>query len=336
MITIKEMAEKIGVSPTTVSNVIHGKVKEVSKDTIDKVKQVVKDYNYIPNMNARTLAQKYSKIIGVMMNYPKVDERNAVQDPFNSEILGALESKIREAGYYMMLYASDKVEDILNLTATWNVDGAIIMGLHANDCYIIKKQTEKPVVFIDTYFNDDEIDYVNVGLEDRKGAYEMTKYLINQGHEKIAFLADNRIGVDEERWNGYIQALQERNIKENYFIPFGKENNDLNITLDKMYEKIDEFTALFFASDYYAMKSINYFMDRGIEVPNDISIVGFDDNILGRNMRPKLTTVRQNPTDKGILAVKQLMCLIHNEPLEQMNIRLSTELIIRDTVKKLN
>lgn len=337
MVTIKEMADKIGVSPTTVSNVIHGKTKEVSQQTIEMVMQVVKENNYIPNMSARTLAQNSSRIIGVIMKYHQIEEKNAVQDPFHSEIIGALEAKIREAGYYMMLYSSDNVEDILKLTATWSVDGLILLGVHAHDCQSIKKQTEKPIVFIDCYFYDDGIPYVNVGLEDMKSTYDMTNYIISQGHTKIAFLADNRIGVDEERWKGYYQALKDHNINcgEQNFIQLDSDPEVLNASLEKLYHRISEFTALFFASDFYAIKAINFFHDRGLKVPDDISVVGFDDNILGRNIRPRLTTVRQNPSEKGELAVKQLVCMLNNEKLDRNNIRVSAKLMIRDTVKNL-
>lgn len=338
MVTIKAMADKIGVSPTTISNVIHGNTKEVSAETIDKVQLIIKESNYIPNMSARTLAQKCSKIIGVVMKYPKTRGRNAVQDPFNGEVLGALETSISAMGYYMMMYSTDNIEDILKLTATWNVDGLILLGIHAVECQDIKRQTTKPIVFIDCYFYNDEIDYVNVGLEDKESAYEMTQYIISQGHKRIAFLADNRVGVDEERWGGYYQALKDNGIHSNEtdFIYLGADEESLKLSLEQVLLRITDFTALFFASDYYATKAINFFTDHHVNVPDVISIVGFDDNILGRNMRPRLTTIRQNPTLKGTLAVEQLLKLIREEPLEKSNIRLPAQVMIRDTVKNLN
>lgn len=337
MITIKEMADIIGVSPTTVSNVIHGRVKETSKETIEKVKKVIKEYNYIPNMSARTLSQNSSKIIGVVLKYQLIKGKNIMQDPFNSEILGSIEKNISEAGYYMMFYSSGRADDVLHLTATWNVDGLIVIGAHSKDCQKIEKHTNKPVVFIDCYFYDDGIDYVNIGLEDKKCAYKMTEYLIEEGHEKIAFLADNCIGVDEERYTGYTEALQDNGLplEEKNYINLDSELIPLKDNLERICDRRKEFTALFCASDYYAMKVVNYLMDNKINVPEDISVVGFDDNILGSNMRPRLTTIRQNPTLKGKIAVKCLMRLIGKQPLMKNNIKLTGQLIIRDTVKKI-
>ena len=99
---------------------------------------------------------------------------------------------------------------------------------------------------------------------------------------------------------------------------------------------MNEFTALFFASDYYASFAVNYFYDRGIRVPEDISVVGFDDNTFARNTRPRLTTMRQNPSEKGRTAVAQVLRLINNENIPVHNIRLDAELVIRDSVKDIS
>ena len=139
MITIKEMANIIGVSSTTVSNVIHGKTKEVSKETVEKVNELLEKYRYVPNMNARNLAKKDSKIIGVVYKYNKNTDNNFIQDPFASEILGAIEVQIRKHEYYTMIYLSEELDDILRFVSSWNVDGLIAVGFWPDDCHIMKK-----------------------------------------------------------------------------------------------------------------------------------------------------------------------------------------------------
>ena len=209
MITIKELADKLGVSTTTISNVIHGKTGEVSQATIETVQRAVRDYNYIPNMSARALAQKSSRIIGVVLKFNPQKELNALQDPFAGELMGALEASIREAGYYMMQYVAPNVGDIVRLMKTWNVDGLVLSGFHAQDYKQIRAQTQKPMVFVDCYFGDVGIPYSNVGLEDQTGGRIMTEYLISLGHERIAYLSDNRIGNDWMRWLGYCEAMEQ-------------------------------------------------------------------------------------------------------------------------------
>jgi LacI family transcriptional regulator len=337
LITIKEMAQIIGISQTTVSNVIHGKTKEVSQKTIDEVKKVIEEYHYVPNMSARALAKNSSKIIGVIIRYPRIKNRNAAEEPFNGELAGSLEMNIRKAGYYMMFYCPNEVEGVLNFSSTWNVDGLIVLGLTPAECQKIYQYVKKPMVFIDSYFYDDGNPYVNVGLDDQQGAYEMTKYLIEQGHKKIGFFANNCFGVDEERWKGYLRALDEFGVHSAVREPYllGQLPDELEKSLQRIYAQELTLTASFFSSDYFALNAIRFLREKGLKVPDDVSVAGFDDNVLAKNAYPKLTTVHQDPTMKGKLAVKQLIRLINNQPLEQNNIKLPTNLVIRDSVRKI-
>ena len=113
MITIKEMAEMLGISTTTVSNVINGKTSEVSQKTAEKVQKLLDEYDYVPNMNAKNLAQNHSRLIGIVLKRRKDKYDNIFTDPFHGELLGALEAAIRERGYYMMLYTSEDIDEIV-------------------------------------------------------------------------------------------------------------------------------------------------------------------------------------------------------------------------------
>lgn len=341
VVTIKDMAEMAGVSPTTVANVLHGRTKKMSPETLEKVQQVIKDSKYVANMGARVLANSGSKIIGVIMTYSRRGEMNAAQDPFYGEIIGALENEIRQNGYFMMLYTSADVEESLKMAAAWNIEGLIVLGCLSEECTKFKENTKMPLVFIDSYFNDNEDDYVNVGLQDFVGAYKMTNYIIKEGHRKIGFLADeyNPVGVDRQRLEGYKKALKENNIefRENCYIQLNYKKVVRHKNLQEFGKKrLKEFTALFFASDFYAVDAMNIFYDNNIRIPEDISIVGFDNNIFSEQCRPKLTTVKQNVSKKAMYAVKLLLKIINKEQLELKNIHLPTELVIRESVKKLN
>ncbi len=341
MVTIKDMAEKAGVCPTTVSNVLHGRTNKVSQETLEKVQRVIAESKYVSNMGARLLANNGSRIIGVIMNYERREDQNAIQDPFYSELIGSLEREIRNQGYFMMLYTAKNIAESLKLASAWNVEGLIMVGTTMDGCAKLKRNTDKPVVFIDCYFHNDDIIYTNVGLQDRRGGYQMTKYLIGQGHRRIAFLADSDdpVGVDRERFEGYKAALNEEGIglkKEDYiYISFDKKER-MNTFEDICSNRINEYTALFFSSDFYAVDAIHYFMDKNISVPKDISIVGFDDNVFARQCRPKLTTVRQNVTNKAKYAVSQMKDLILGNSLDEYDIKLPIEIIVRDSVKNLN
>ena len=129
MITIKEMAEMLGISTTTVSNVINGKTSEVSQKTAEKVQKLLDEYDYVPNMNAKNLAQNHSRLIGIVLKRRKDKYENIFTDPFHGELLGALESAIREQGYYMMIYISEDIEEIVRNIVGWNTEGLILIGM---------------------------------------------------------------------------------------------------------------------------------------------------------------------------------------------------------------
>ncbi|MDD3277804.1 MAG: LacI family DNA-binding transcriptional regulator [Lachnospiraceae bacterium] len=339
MITIKEIAKELGMSTTTVSNVIHKKTGEVSPATVEKVEEALKEYNYIPNMSARNLAQNESKIIGVAMRAREDKYDNALNDPFSGALIGGIEKSLRYTGYYMMIYISDDVSELAKHISLWNADGLILLGILGEEWKEIKKHYAKPTVFIDSYFDNSLKQLVNVGLQDRKGAYDMTKYLISCGHRRIAFMADNCIGVDEERFNGFVQALQEAGIafdREKDFLFHIPAREERQKSYARICDRCREYTAVFCASDYYAVNLMNELENRGIRVPEQLSIVGFDDNYYASAHRPALTTVHQDPEYKGELAVQQLIRMIQGEELEENRILLPTEVIIRDTVKVIN
>jgi Transcriptional regulators len=337
MITVKEMADILGISTTTVNNVVHGRTKEVSKATIEKVQKLIEEYDYVPNMSARNLAQNKSKIIGVAMKAQKEKYDNALKDNYTGELVGAIEKCVRNSGYFMMVYFYENINEIIKYVSSWNVDGLILLGMNGDECLKIKKKFRQPMIFIDSYYADDITKFINVGLEDEKGSYEMTKYLLECGHKKIAFLADNCMGVDAKRFLGYRRALEEYNIEytDDNFILLTPGEAIIESSFAEVRRCTELYTAFFCASDYYAAIVMNYLIDHGLKIPQDISIVGFDDNIYARIVRPALTTVHQDVTQKGEIAVERLLSLLRGEELEHSKIVLPVSLVIRDSVKKI-
>lgn len=338
MITIKEIADILGISTTTVNNVIHGKTREVSKATTQRVQKLIDEYEYVPNMNARNLAGNKSKIIGVAMNARKDKYDNALKDIYTGELVGTIERCVRSSGYFMMIYISGDVNEIIKNVSTWNVDGLILLGMLGQDYIKIRSKFEKPIIVVDSYFEDDITDYVNVGLEDKKGGYEITKYLIECGHKRISFLADNCIGVDCERYLGYKEALEDHHIEyqEQDFFVITPGEKKIEASLLELLTYSEQYTAIICASDYYAAMVTNYMTDHGKKIPQDISIVGFDDNAYAQMVRPAITTVHQDVARKGEVVVKKLFKLIKGEKLEKSRIVLPIQLMIRNSVKKLS
>ena len=340
MITIKEIASRLGLSTTTVSNVIHGKTREVSAETIERVQKFLEEVEYVPNINARNLAQGQSKIIGVVLkslDFRLWHSSNILSDPFVADMIGGIEKAVRDAGYYMMLYISDDIAEIIQHISIWNVDGLILFSMMDDDGNRVAAKYHKPIVCIDTYSSANNDDFVNVGLDDAKGAYDAVKYLIGSGHRKIGFVTDNRVGVDEQRFWGYRRALAESGIEysdKDFFLM--KPSKELvNDNIMKLCSKAKDYSALFCCSDIYAAIMMAALKERGFRIPEDISIVGFDDNLYSRICTPRLTTVHQDADEKGRVAVETLVGMIMGREPALKKIVLKTHLVTRNSVRKI-
>ncbi len=338
MITIKEMADMLGLSTTTVSNVIHGKTKEVSEATVERVRRVLQEYDYVPNINARNLASNQSKIIGVAILNSRKGYVNYLKDAFISELLGSIERELKERGYYLMMCFSSDTRELIQRVSAWNADGLILFGIMAEDYQAIQKQFQKPQVYIDSYLGDIRLNGVNIGLDDRRGGYMAGRYLIEHGHSRIGFLADNLKGGDYERYCGFREAMSEAGlpVRDTDFIEVEPDEQSLAMCYEMVYQRWHEFTAFFCASDYYALCLMNFLMDRGVHVPEEISIMGFDDNIYSRMARPAITTIHQDATQKGVLAVQRLMEMLERREAASDQVVLPVELVERGTVRQIN
>ncbi len=336
MATIKQIARLAGVSPTTVSNVLHGNTGKVSPATLEKVSAILKEEKYAPNMGAIILAHSASRIIGVIMFMAARSDETVLEDPFTSTILGVIEEEIRASGYFMMIHTTADLDEVFALAATWKLDGLILLWVPGEACSTIRKSIETPVVFIDCYFEDDGQSYHNIGLEDRRGAYEMGRYLVSMGHERIAFLASTQDfpGNDHVRFSGFRQAMDEAGLSagDENFLSLSRNREERQELYRRLIADPMPFTALFFSADYYAADAINFFRDRGLEVPRRLSVAGFDDNIFARLVSPRLTTVHQDVAQKGRCAVSLLMKIIKDEPVPEANVRLPVRLVVRDSV----
>ncbi|ERK29071.1 LacI family DNA-binding transcriptional regulator [Clostridium intestinale] len=337
MATIKDIAKTVGVSCTTVSNVIHGKPGRVSAETIIKINKAIEDLNYVPNMSARSLVSNSSKVIGVINHIVTTRDKNFMEDPFHSIFIGAIESTLRENGYYLMLRTVETSQDLNFFLRNWNVDGLILTGIYEDDFYDVLTKLNIPVVLIDSYVSNPNI--CNVSLEDFNGGYLATKYLIDHGHRSIAFASPfiKYKGVVSERFDGYKKALSEANIEFNKDLVFEQElDTPTAIALGKSLAKRNDFTAIFSTADILAAGIITGLKQAGKKVPDDISIIGFDDINLCNLISPALTTIHQDAHLKGKLSVNYIIDKLENKPIHQRETILPVRVVERDSVMSIS
>lgn len=337
MTTIKDIAQAVGVSCTTVSNVIHGKAGRVSAETIARINETIEKLGYVPNMSARSLVSSSSKVIGMISHLAQNKNESIVEDPFHSAFIGSIEKTLRENGYYLMLRTVETTADLLTFLRNWNVDGLFCTGVFQDEFFDALAGLNIPVVLIDSYVTHPNM--CNVGLEDYKGGYTATRYLIDKGHRNIAFAspAIKKRGVVYERFLGYQKALEEALAAFRPELVFEQEL-DVNTTvaLGMNLAKRNDITAVFATADILAAGIMSGLSQAGKKVPEDISVIGFDDINLCQLTSPRLTTIHQDAPLKGKLAVYFLIDQLENKPISNREIILPIHLVERNSVKAIN
>ncbi|MBR1930793.1 MAG: LacI family DNA-binding transcriptional regulator [Lachnospiraceae bacterium] len=334
---IKDIAAKAGVSTATVSNVINGNFHKVSEKTIRRVQKIIEENDYQPSAMARSLALKESRIIGVVMPYLGEDEAFSAS-PYYEKMLSFLEKFVRKQGYYLMIRSVGECKEMIPVFTTWNVDGLILLGPNREEVAEIEKRINIPTVYIDSYAPDADI--VNVGIDDYKGGYLAAEYLMEKGHRKIAYVGPDQAesGVVNERFRGFCDALQSRGIvvtEEQIFKTWTIYNEGVDAGKRIAYSDM-QFTAVVTMSDILAFGVMEGLRLCGLDVPQDISVVGFDNLPECCYSYPQLTTVSQNMQRKAELAGEYLFKMIEHKEKLVINEKIGVELIERQSVRELH
>ena len=336
--TIKDVAKESGVSIAAVSYVLNGKFNKISEETIKAVNEAVKQLNYVPNYSARSLVKNKSRLIGVIIPQTEGNSDIVLGNPFYSDLLGGIEAKARENGYHILLSRVEKGRGCFDVSMQRNLDGAIILGAYEEDYCKELNNVKMPVVFLDSYVNSEN--FYMIGIDDLYGGYIATKHLIGKGHDHIAIVtgAIKQHGVMEKRFFGYKKALDEAGI------PFRQEyvySNSVSYEYgvaagkDIIQSKLPV-TAVFSTADVIAFGVINGIKAHGKMVPEDYSIIGFDDLSITKMFNPPLTTVRQDIAQKGVVGVELLIDILEGRNTKGIReMMLSLNIIERDTVCKL-
>ncbi|MCL2663208.1 MAG: LacI family transcriptional regulator [Oscillospiraceae bacterium] len=337
MTTLKDIAREAEVSITTVSNVVHGRQSRVSPEVSTKILEIIERENYIPSMTARTLANNASPIVGIINHAHSQSGGGFLSDPFHNTFIGSIEDRMRDEGYYIMVRTVKDARGLEEVYRNWNLAGMVFTGLYEDDFFECVRRINIPYVLIDSYISS--ADACNVGLEDQKGGYIATRYLLENGHRVIAFASPiiRKDGVVEQRLHGYRQALQEFGVPFDRELVFEKEiyNTAEGIKLGRFIGTKKDVTGIFATADVLAAGIITGLREIGINVPADKSIIGFDDNYLCQITYPHLTTVHQDAEQKGIIAAEMMLAQLKNKPIRERKIILPVFLQIRDSVRKL-
>lgn len=333
MITLKEIARLANVSYTTVSNVVNGNTGRVSQTTIEKINAILKETGYIPNMYARSLVQQSSRVIAYIELHPA----NRFDSPFVSSLIETLESALHNKDYYLMVRRAQDKDDLIHFLKCWNVDGLFFTGLGDPAMMDVINNMGIPTVTIDSYSSLDRVS--NVRADDCEGGYLATRHLLDNGHRRIAvaFPSLDANSVDEQRLEGYRKALGQFGIPFDDSLLFDCTTRKTSgIQLGEELARLDGLTAVFATSDMLALEIMAGLRQAGKAVPDDMSIVGFDDARLSRLSNPTLTTIHQSIEEKGQIAVQFMIDRIENKGRQKiMHTILPVKLVGRQTVRRI-
>lgn len=337
-VTIFDVAQASGVSYSTVSRVLNG-FEFVKEDTRKRVLESAKSLGYIANLQARSLAGGKSNVIGVLVP--------SFSNAYISQIVQGIDEELAKAGYDLMLYATHrqkgKESKYARAIANGLTDGLLLMVplIDANETgknYLdVLRERNFPYVLIDQTDNSDES--TTVDSTNQQGAYEATDYLIKMGHKRIGFITGlMALSAARERLEGHKAALQDNNI------PI-----DVSLIVEANFEHQAGFeaaavllelsarpSAIFASNDISAFGVMDAIRSKGLRIPEDVSVIGFDDIPHASITYPKLTTVKQPLQQMGIVAVKLLLEQIQSPQTSPRRVTLATTLIKRDSCQALH
>lgn len=328
-VTIKDIAKLANVSHTTVSRALNDSPL-ITLETKEKIKKIARELNYSPNYSARSLVLDKSYHIGLF--FSNID--HGTSSHFFYEVVRGVNHIIKDQ-YNLVVKAIDDYQDFNRINKK-NFDGILIMSQSTKDNPFIYHALDKKIPLVVLNREMQEEGLYNILSDDKRGSYKATEYLVKNGHEKIGII-EGRKGFksSQERKEGFLQALID------YDIPFKKEymiEGDYDLesgytAMQKLLTNQELPTAIFSSNDDMAVGAMKAIQEKNLKIPDDISMIGFDDNIFSSFLTPALTTVKRPIEKISNEGAKGLIQLMNGEKLLNNRVYINTELIIRNSVK---
>ncbi|MBO9131224.1 catabolite control protein A [Bacillus sp. 165] len=313
-VTIYDVAREANVSMATVSRVVNGN-PNVKPTTRKKVLEAIERLGYRPNAVARGLASKKTTTVGVIIP--------DISNIFYAELARGIEDIATMYKYNIILSNSDQNKDkemhLLNTMLGKQVDGIVFMSEHITDEHVNEfEKSPVPIVLAASFDEQSAIPSVNINYT--QGAYDATKHLIDKEHTRIAFVSGpfEYAAAEVKKMEGYKAALEDASMNyDEELIIEGDYTYDSGIeAFDKLWELEEKPTAIFVSSDEMALGVIHGAQDKGVHIPNDIEVIGFDNTRLALMVRPQLSTVVQPMYDIGAVAMRLLTKYMNKETVE--------------------
>lgn len=341
---MRTIAERVELSQTAVSLALRGD-ESISPETRQRVLEVAEElnYEYVPRTR-RSKPKRLRRLVFAIHDY---GGQPATANPFYSHILSGAEEACREQHMLLslvILQHTHPASEPLPSALLYDLDGILLTSPYPDEVVArLRKESQVPIVLVDNHFPGSVYD--TVMADDFGGAYQATQHLISMGHQHIVFLTEKLgnpkiIPSFEQRYQGYQTACHEAGLSpqppimvpddlENYIVSVVEQQSELDEWFSALISDNPHVTAFFAACDVLALGTIRSLQNIGLRIPDNFSVVGFDDNDTSKLITPPLTTVHSYKRIMAQLAVKRLLERIEGEDLPAQYLTVRTELMIR-------
>ena len=331
-VSIYDVARYAHVSAASVSYVING-VDKVSNATRKKVLKGIQELRYTRSRSAVSLSTGHSRMLALILPWEDLSIA-FTQNPFYGEFIGTFEKEIASSGYELIIEPSTIEKNIVSWSTSLGVDGFIVLGRMTEALYKGLSKVNAPTVLVDVY-DEHAGEYANIRIDDVRGAYLATSHLLDLGHRAIAFVGGDIAHsiVDQKRYHGYEIAMKERGCTpvchsfEATFLGGQKAAQAIAAS--------PEITAVFCAADIMAIGMIRQYHLLGKRLPDDLSIVGFDNIQAAEYVSPSLTTIHQDIPEKARLSAEMILNGIRLGKMNVSKERLEPRLVCRESSVRL-
>ncbi len=332
--TIKDIAKQLDISTAAVSKALNNK-EDVSQDLKERVRKVADDLGYSPNYFAKKLAMRKSNLIAVFIVGL---EKLATSEHFGFNFLEGIISLATKNDYDVIIFSNTEEKSYKKICEEKKVEGAIFIGLKMDDPYINDlKNISIPISIIDLYLRGKNLSYIS--SDNEVGVYKAMNHLYELGHRNIAIIkGESNSQIGDKRYETYLKFLKEKKIYNPNLVEKGDFTRESGYKSAKnLLEKLDNnniVTAIFAISDLMAIGVIQAVNDLGYRVPEDISVIGFDNIKACEYINPTLTTISQNAIEIGRESVNSIINRLKKKKV-QKKILIEPKLVVRNSCKKL-
>jgi len=337
MVSLKDIAEKCSVSVATVSKALNDQ-SDIGAETKERIREAANELGYVPNAAAKSMKTNRTHNIGVLF----IDEANSgLRHDFFANVLDSFKRNVEKEGYDITFISNDRSRpgrtSYLQHARYRRFDGVVIACVQFDDPEVLELvHSNIPVVTIDHIYNDN----TTILSDNVDGMEQLVDHVVKNGHKKIAYIHGYDSSVTKSRLTTFNRKMEECGISvpEDYIqeAPY----RDTHITYEKtlkLLELKDRPTCIFYPDDYAAYGGLRAIAEKGLRVPEDVSVIGFDGIRVARHIRPRLTTYRQNTEELGAQAAENLISMIeHPKTTLVKQVMVRGTLLEGDTLQKLN